>query len=151
IYELLNELLQMFYPQKTVSRFIALQTVLLTFALHLMCSAQTTNRDVITQASALVEAGKLEQAEALLRSALAADPHSAPLHGALGELLFKEHKYEDSTMELRQAAHEDPESPEYNLMAAAALIGWKRYVEAVDFLRAVQPRFGNHPQFHYFL
>jgi predicted Zn-dependent protease len=103
------------------------------------------------QASALVRAGKVDQAEALLRSALADDPHSATLHGTLGKLLLKEHKYEDSTMELRQAAQEDPESPEYNLMAAAALIGWKRYVIAVDFLRALQPRFGNHPEFHYYL
>jgi predicted Zn-dependent protease len=112
---------------------IGLLVVLLTCALHLFCFAETTNRDVITRASALVRDGKVDQAEALLRSALAADPHSATLHGALGELLLKEHKYEDSTMELRQAAQEDPESPEYNLMAAAALIGWKRYVIAVDF------------------
>ena len=103
------------------------------------------------QASALVRAGKVDQAEALLRSALADDPHSATLHGTLGKLLLKEHKYEDSTMELRQAAQEDPESPEYNLMAAAALIGWKRYIMAVDFLRALEPRFGNHPEFHYYL
>jgi predicted Zn-dependent protease len=134
-----------------VPRSIGSRVVLLTCALHLFCFAETTNRDVITQASALVRDGNVDQAEALLRSALAADPHSATLHGALGELLFKEHKYEDSTMELRQAAQEDPESPEYNLMAAAALIGCKRYVMAVDFLRAVEPRFGNDPQFHYYL
>jgi predicted Zn-dependent protease len=134
-----------------VSRSIGLRVALLTCALRLFCLAETTNRDVIAQASALVRAGKVDQAEALLRSALAADPHSATLHGVLGALLLKEQKYQDSTMELRQAAQEDPESPEYNLMAAAALIGWKRYVTAVDFLRAAQPRFGNHPQFHYYL
>lgn len=130
---------------------IGFRLVLLICALPLFCFGQTTNRDVITRASGLVRAGELDQAEALLRSALLADSHSATLHGTLGELLLKEHNYEDSTMELERAAQEDPESAEYNLMTAAALIGWKRYVMAVDFLRAVQPRFGDHPQFHYYL
>lgn len=105
--------------------------------------------EVLSQEAALEKAGKIGAAEALLQKASAASPDSAKLHGALGQLLFKEHKYEASAMELGQAAQQNPVSREYNLGAAEALIGWQRYVIAVDFLKAIQPRFGQDPQFHY--
>ncbi len=53
---------------------------------------------------------KAKEAEALLRSASAADPNSATLHGGLGELLMKEHKYEDSVQELGLATQQNPDS-----------------------------------------
>jgi predicted Zn-dependent protease len=103
----------------------------------------------VAKGSALFRAGKVKQAEALLRSASAADPNSATLHGALGELLLKEHNYEDSVQELGLATQQDPESPEYSLLLSEALIGWKHYGVAVEFLNAVRPKFGKEPQFHY--
>ena len=113
--------------------------------------AQATESDVVAQAGTLIQAGKLDQAETLLRSAVAAHDSSAALHGALGDLLLNEHKYEDAVMELGRAAQLEPASRRYNLRAAEALIGWEKYPTAVDFLKAVQPRFGNDPHFHYVL
>jgi predicted Zn-dependent protease len=113
--------------------------------------AQGAKQDAEGQAAALVQAGKPDQAEELLRSASAAQPDSAALHGALGDLLLREHKYEDAVMELGQAAQIEPGSSKYNLLAAEALIGWGRYPTAVEFLKAVQPRFGKDPHFHYVL
>ncbi len=85
----------------------------------------------------------------MLRAASAADPNSADLHAALGKLLLAENKYEDAVWELGLAAQQKPESREYNLLAAEALIGWKRYPTALKFLQAIQPRFGKDAHFHY--
>jgi predicted Zn-dependent protease len=124
---------------------------LLSCALQAFGFAQGPKPDVIAQSSMLVRAGRVDQAEALLRSATGAHPDSARLHGALGDLLLQEHKYEDSVMELGRAAQLEPGSRKYNLLAAEALIGWQRYPTAVDFLNAIQPRFGKDPHFHYVL
>jgi predicted Zn-dependent protease len=128
----------------------ALQYLILAFFLTRVF-AQATEQDVETQAATLIHAGKLDQAEALLRSASATHDSSAALHGALGDLLLNEHKYEDAVMELGRAAQLEPASRKYNLLAAEALIGWEKYPTAVDFLKAVQPRFDNDPHFHYVL
>jgi len=129
-------------------RFLCL-LILPAFLLQIPCFADTGKPDVMAQAAGLVHAGKVKEAENLLRSASAANPNSAALHGALGELLFKERNYQDSAMEFGQAAQQEPQSRQYNLMAAEALIGWKRYAIAVDFLNAIQPHFGKDPQFLY--
>lgn len=123
--------------------------VFLVFALQFFCVAENTSQDAVTQAAALFHAGKVKQAETLLRSASAADPNSGALHGALGELLFKEHNYEDSVQELGLATQRDPDSAEYNLLLSEALIGWKHYGVAVEFLNAVRSKFDKQPQFHY--
>jgi predicted Zn-dependent protease len=114
------------------------------------CSfALAGDQDAIAQASALFRAGKAKQAETLLRSASAAEPNSAPLHGALGELLLKRHNYEDAIQELGLATQQDPDSAEYTLLLSEALIGWKHYGVAVAFLNAIRPKFGEQAQFHY--
>ena len=125
--------------------------VLLATALLVGCLAASTNQDVIPHASALARTGKVKQAEALLRSAVAEDPDSAPLHGALGKLLFTEQNYTDAVQELNQAEQLAPESREYNMLLAAALLGAKRYGVARSFLLAIQPRFEQYPEFHYSL
>jgi Flp pilus assembly protein TadD len=58
--------------------------ILLVFALQVCCFADNAGQDAVAKGSALFRAGKVKQAEALLRSASAADPNSATLHGALG-------------------------------------------------------------------
>ncbi len=120
-------------------------------ALSVGWMAASTNQDVIAKASALARTGKAKQAETLLRSAVADDPDSAPLHGALGKLLFTEQNYTDAVQELNQAEQLAPESREYNMLLAAALLGAKRYGLARSFLLAVQPRFEQYPEFHYSL
>jgi predicted Zn-dependent protease len=111
----------------------------------------SADQDTISKASALARSGNRRQAEDLLRGALAAEPDSAALHGALGKLLFTEQKYPDAVQELNQAEQFDPDSREYNMLLAAALLGAKRYGVARNFLLAVQPRFEQYPEFHYSL
>ena len=128
-------------------------TALLLPVLHILLLgpgfAQATKPNVIDQSAALIHSGKPEQAESLLRTASNSQPDSAALHGALGDLLLNEHKYEDAVMELGQAAQLEPGSRRYNLLAAEALIGWQRYPTAIEFLEAIEPRFGKDAHFHY--
>jgi predicted Zn-dependent protease len=113
------------------------------------CYAEVPANTAIARASALSHSGKTKQAEALLRSAVASHPDSAELHGALGELLFRQQRYEQAVQELGTAAQGAPDSREYNLLLAEALIGWGHFGVAVDFLNAVRPRFGSDVQYHY--
>lgn len=121
--------------------------LVITFQAH--CFAATENPDVVARASALIRAHKIEQAEALLRSAAAADPNSATVHGALGKLLFSEKRYEDSVHELRLALQMTPDSREYSMLLAEALIDWRRFDVPVNFLLAIRPHFASYPEFHY--
>lgn len=113
------------------------------------CSLAETSQNAMARASALAQAGKLKEAEALLRTASAANPNSGALHGALGEILLKEHNFEESVQELGLAVQQEPDSREFNMTLSEALIGWKHYGVAIEFLNAVRPKFGNDPQFHY--
>jgi predicted Zn-dependent protease len=92
---------------------------------------------------------KLQQTEATERSALAANPDSPELHGALGQTLLREGKYEEAVQELGVAAQQLPDSVEYNLGLAEALIGWDHFGVAEQFLNAVKPRFEGYGRFHY--
>jgi tetratricopeptide (TPR) repeat protein len=123
--------------------------VLVTVLLSVCCFAVTSENETIAKASVLVRSGKTKQAEAVLRSAVAAHPDSATLHGGLGKILFQQQKYEQAAQELGLAAQQFPNSREYNLLLAEALIGWRHFGVAIDFLHAVGPRFENEAQYHY--
>jgi protein O-GlcNAc transferase len=122
----------------------------LAFALGACCLA-ATDADVVKHAAALAHSGRVKDAETLLRSAVSENADSATLHGALGTLLFEEQNYTDSVQELNQAEQLDPDSREYNMLLAAALLGAKRDGVAKTFLLAVEPRFKQYPEFHYSL
>ena len=137
-------------PRGDMSRLFRLRIVLLICALQVVCFADSVaDQKVVAKALVFSKAGKMDQAEALLRSASTANPNSATLHAALGQLLLSVHKFDDAVMELGQAAQQKPESAKYNLLAAEALIGAQRYPTAVKFLKAIEPRFGNDAHFHY--
>ncbi len=125
-------------------------TLLLICAWQRLCVADTGD-DAIAQAATLMREGNVRQAETVLRSAAAAHPDSAPVHGMLGKILFNRQNYEDAVQELNLAEQLAPGSREYNMLLAAALLGSKRYGVAMTFLHAVQPRFGHYPEFHYSL
>jgi Flp pilus assembly protein TadD len=131
-----------------MARFAALLWVL-GFALPVLFFAQAGEQSAIAKASTLVLAGKPKQAEAVLRSAAEADPKSEAVHAALGRLLFKRQKYEDAVQELGLALQINPDSLENSLLLSEALIGWGHFGVAVDFLQAVQPKFGRSAEFHY--
>lgn len=105
--------------------------------------------DPVGQANALLRAGKNQQAEAVLRSASQKNPDSASLHGTLGEVLLKEHNYEEAVQELGLAAQIEPDSRRWSMQLASALNGWGHFGVTADFLSAVQGRFGQYSEFHY--
>jgi predicted Zn-dependent protease len=117
--------------------------------LQLLCFGEAANPDSIAKATALFKAGKVKQAESVLRAASAANPDSAPLHGALGELLFNEHRYDDCIQELNLAVGLDPSSRKHTILLAEALIGTQRFGVALDFLTKARSRFDDYFQLHY--
>jgi len=122
---------------------------LVALTLPIACFGETANPDMIAKAAALFRAGKAKEAESVLRSASVANPDSAALHGALGELLFNEKRYEDCIPELNRAVGIDPSSRKYTILLAEALIGTQRFGVAVDFLNGARTRFGDYYQLHY--
>jgi predicted Zn-dependent protease len=111
--------------------------------------AQTSEQGALARASALVKAGKPKQAATVLAAAAKAHPESEALHAAFGRLLFKQARYEDAVQELGLALQINPDSRENTMLLAESLIGWQHYGVAVDFLHAVQNKFGAFPEFHY--
>src|SRR5262249_51243939 len=99
----------------------------------------------------LVKAGNVSAGEKVLRTAVAASPKSEALHAALGKFLFKQKKYEDAVQELGAALQINPNSQENTLLLSEALIGWRHFGVAVDFLEAVRSKFGSAPEFHHYL
>ncbi len=117
--------------------------------LHVACLGETAHPDTIAKAAALFRAGKAQEAESVLRAASAADPDSATLHGALGELLFNEKRYEDCIPELNRAVGIDPSSRKHTILLGEALIATQRFGVAVDFLNGAKTHFGDYYQLHY--
>jgi len=132
----------------TMAKLAALRYILLGFALGLS-SAQASEQTALDKAAALVHAGKLRQAETVLRTATEANPNSEAVHAALGRVLFKRQRYEDAVQELGLAVQINPNSRENSLLLSEALIGWGHFGVAVDFLHAVEDKFGTYPEFHY--
>lgn len=108
-----------------------------------------TQPDPFARGKELINMGKLQQAEAVLRDASQANPNSSDLHGLLGEVLLKEQKYEDSVQELGLAAQASPDSMHYVVLLSEALIGWRHFGVAVDYLNAVKPKFDSYAELHY--
>ena len=91
------------------------------------------------------------QPERRLREAIAAGKDTAELHGELGALLYRAGRFREAVPELGRAAQLAPDSTDYNLRLANALIGDRRYPAAVEFLLAVKSRFETRAEFHYSL
>jgi len=111
--------------------------------------AKASDENIVANASALVRAGKIHEAENLLRSASFAEPQSARLHGELGALLLREGYYEGAVEELGLAVQIDSTLNRYVLLLSESLIGWGHFGVAVDFLRAAEARVGRYPAYHY--
>lgn len=131
---------------KSVAPLVCL---LLALALPVLTSGQTQRNDAVAKASTLARAGKIKQAEAVLRAAVATDPKSEALHSALGTLLLKQQNYEDAVQQLGLALQINPDSLQNTSLLAESLIAWQHFGVAVEFLQAVQAKFGSYAVFHY--
>src|ERR1044072_1995047 len=64
----------------------------------------------VRDAAALLQAGRLEDAEVAARGAIAAEPRDAEAHALLGVILDQRGRYEEAERELREAVRLDPRS-----------------------------------------
>jgi cytochrome c-type biogenesis protein CcmH/NrfG len=74
---------------------------------------------------------------------------SPEAHAGLGKLLLDRNELEEAVRELGRAAQLSPDTPAYSLGLAEALLLWKHYTPALQFLEAVRPKFGTLPDFRY--
>jgi tetratricopeptide (TPR) repeat protein len=91
----------------------------------------------------LAQAGQTEPAKKVVAHVSAMTPESKEAHYDLGLLLLNENRYEEAVREFGRAVQLDPATPGYSLRLAEALILWKRYGTALEFLNAVKDRFGS--------
>jgi tetratricopeptide (TPR) repeat protein len=88
-------------------------------------------------------------ARSILEHALTISDHSAEAHFGLGLLEMEADRFEEAVRHFGRAAQIDPASAPYSMRLAEALILWEHYGTAIEFLRAVQPRFGSLPDYQY--
>jgi tetratricopeptide (TPR) repeat protein len=105
--------------------------------------------DAVERAKSSLHAGQEQQAAEVLRNAIAAGDDSAPVHGELGLLLYRQGKFDDAVQELGRAAQLDPQSPDYSLKLAGSIIAQQRFPVALEFLNAVRSRFENLAEYQY--
>lgn len=103
----------------------------------------------VSQARELAKSGSLQQAEQVLRAAIAASRDAAELHGELGNLLYQQSRFREAIPELGRAVQLDPESAEYSMKLAGAILGEHRYSVALEFLTKVRARFNKLPEYQY--
>jgi tetratricopeptide (TPR) repeat protein len=105
--------------------------------------------DRVKAAQVLVEDHALLAAETVLKDTVRRYEQSAEAHAGLGKLLLDRNEYEAAVRELGRAAQLAPDAAGYSLGLAEALLLWKHYSPALEFLQAVRPKFGTLPDFHY--
>jgi tetratricopeptide (TPR) repeat protein len=97
----------------------------------------------------LLASGKTEQAEKILRDAIANSQGSAELHAQLGMLLFQVKRHPEAIGELGRAVQLDESNSEYAMNLADALLAARRFSVAAEFLTAVKARFEKLPAYQY--
>src|SRR6476660_5095452 len=71
---------------------------------------QSPKSSAVGNAAALLEAGKLEEAEVAVRDVIAHEPRNAQAHALLGVILNQRGVADEAEKELREAVHLDPRS-----------------------------------------
>lgn len=100
-------------------------------------------------AAILIEEGDSGAAERVLRDSLARQPDQAKACAALGVILLNRKSYQEAAELLQKAARLEPDSSEYAMAFAETLLLWKRDNQLIGFLKTVEPKFGNLPEFQY--
>jgi len=97
----------------------------------------------------LIEARDPEGAEKVLRASLSQRPDQAVACATLGSVLLNKKSYAEAGDFLGQAVRLAPDSAEYALAFAEALLLSNRQSEVLGFLQEVEPKFGRLPEFQY--
>jgi tetratricopeptide (TPR) repeat protein len=105
--------------------------------------------DELKLADVLIEDREPDAAQEVLEQAVRAAPNSAEAHGKLGLLLSNKNQFETAVVELGTAAQLDPDSAEYSLGLAEALLLWGHYPAALELLTAIKTKFEKLPEFQY--
>ncbi len=121
----------------------------LVFSATSILPAQDAADSAVVKSRALARTGNVAEAERILKAALAGGVDSPQVHGELGLLFYREGRFREAVPELGRAAQLDPDSAEYSLKLAASILGEHRYPVAVDFLQAIEPRFGALAEYRY--
>lgn len=100
-------------------------------------------------AKVLLENNEPASAQALLESAVRTPPELPEAHYDLGLLLLNRNQYEGAVREFGRAVQLAPDPPQYSMRLAEALLLWKHYGTALEFLTAVKNRFGSLPDYKY--
>lgn len=108
-----------------------------------------TLEDSLKTAAVLAGDGASGAAELVLADATLRYDDSAEVQAGLGKLLLDRGQYEDAVLHLGKAAQLQPDKPGYAIGLAEALLRWKHYTPALQFLEAVRPKFGTLPDFRY--
>lgn len=88
----------------------------------------------LNDAAAMIDAGRYDLAEPVLREVLAADDDYFAAHGELGRCLLKQNKLPEAVQSLRRTMELDPGADKVQSMLGAALFLQGDYVAAVEAL-----------------
>jgi tetratricopeptide (TPR) repeat protein len=80
---------------------------------------------------------------------LSKQPDQPKACAALGVVLLNKKSYQEAAELLGRAVNLDPDSSEYAMAFAETLLLWKRNNELLGFLKSVEPKFGQLPEFEY--
>jgi tetratricopeptide (TPR) repeat protein len=98
----------------------------------------------------LLDEEKLPDAARLvLEQVVRAADDIADAHGGLGMVLTEMGRYEDAANELGRAVQLSPDSAEYGMRLAEALLLSNQYSAALYYLNSVKGRFGELPEYRY--
>lgn len=115
-----------------------------------LLSAHITDlQEELSLAKLLLADGESAAAVEVLRHAAATWPEAAEPHGDLGLLLTEGQQYEAAVSELGRAAQIEPDSAEYGLGLGEALLRWRHDTVALQYLLAVQGKFGELPLYKF--
>jgi Flp pilus assembly protein TadD len=116
---------------------------------QLLSAHLATMKDELSLAKLLLADGEGRPAAEVLQHAATTWPEAAESHGDLGMVLIQAQQYEAAVGELGRATQLDPNSAKYSLGLGEALLRWRHDPVALQFLLAVQPKFGELPLYKF--
>jgi Flp pilus assembly protein TadD len=97
----------------------------------------------------LIEDGDLQLAETVLQSSVRLNPGQPKAHAALGLVYLNQKRFKEAAGSFETAVHLEPNSAEYAMAFANALVLWNRPNTLLAFLNSVQSQFGTLPEFQH--